>query len=407
MGFAVENHDYYCGSIVFPGTGDGEIGMFAHLDVVPEGEGWLAPPYSPYIKDGWLYGRGSSDNKGAAVTAFYAMRYLKESGVRPRHTLRLFLGCSEENGMYDIDYYLKRYRAPDFSIVPDASFSVCYSEKGILEVDFAAPLPAGMTEFHAGTASNAVAGNARATVKLDAECPDEPDPEKWPGVTLEQCDGMLCVKAEGKSAHAAFPEGSVNAAVLLADYLCSSGVLDAEGEKTLRFLSDHLDDHYGRHLGIACDGGPLGPLTVVAGMTRVSNGELRQNINIRYPAGMDSEKLIAGLTSEAAACGWTVRMVRHDPPAYVAPDSEFVQMLDGICKEELGDSFAPYTMGGGTYARKLPNAVGFGPGIRGQEKPGPAGHGGGHQPDECVWLEGLENAFRIYVKALQKLDGMF
>ena len=56
MGFATENHDYYCGSILMPGTAVGEIGMFAHLDIVPEGEGWIQPPYIPYIKDGWLYG---------------------------------------------------------------------------------------------------------------------------------------------------------------------------------------------------------------------------------------------------------------------------------------------------------------------------------------------------------------
>ena len=61
-------------------------------------------------------------------------------------------------------------------------------------------------------------------------------------------------------------------------------------------------------------------------------------------------------------------------------------------------------MGGGTYARKLPKAVAFGPGIRGQKKPGPEGHGGGHQPDECVKLEILENALDIYTEALQKID---
>ena len=120
MGFAAENHAYYCGSILMPGMTKSEIGMFAHLDVVPEGDGWLKPPYSPYIKDGWLYGRGSSDNKGPAVTALYAMRCLQESGVRLRHTVRLFLGCSEENGMSDIEYYLKHFPAPEYSFVPDA-----------------------------------------------------------------------------------------------------------------------------------------------------------------------------------------------------------------------------------------------------------------------------------------------
>ncbi|MGN1369451.1 MAG: M20/M25/M40 family metallo-hydrolase, partial [Aristaeellaceae bacterium] len=131
MGFDTENDDYTGGSILFRGTQAGEIGMFAHLDVVPEGEGWLHPPYSPYISDGWLYGRGSADDKGPAVVALYAMYCLKQMGYVPCRTIRLYLGCSEERGMRDIRAFLERHPAPDFSFTPDASFSVCYSEKGI------------------------------------------------------------------------------------------------------------------------------------------------------------------------------------------------------------------------------------------------------------------------------------
>lgn len=41
-GFTVVNHEYHCGSCVVPGTGEHpkRIGMFAHLDVVPLGDGW-------------------------------------------------------------------------------------------------------------------------------------------------------------------------------------------------------------------------------------------------------------------------------------------------------------------------------------------------------------------------------
>lgn len=65
MGFETENHDYRCGSILMPGRTGQEIGIFVHLDVVHEGNGWTTEPYKPVIKDGWLYGRGSADNQGA------------------------------------------------------------------------------------------------------------------------------------------------------------------------------------------------------------------------------------------------------------------------------------------------------------------------------------------------------
>ena len=61
-------------------------------------------------------------------------------------------------------------------------------------------------------------------------------------------------------------------------------------------------------------------------------------------------------------------------------------------------------LGGGTYARHLPRAAAFGPGIRGMKKPCEPGHGGGHQPDECINLDLLKKAFRAYVEAIMKID---
>ncbi len=406
MGFKTENHEYYCGSILMPGSEKGEIGMFSHLDVVPEGVGWINPPYIPYVSDGWLYGRGSSDNKGPAVTALYAMRCLQENGVRLRHTVRLFLGCSEENGMHDIAYYLDHFPAPDFSFTPDASFSVCYSEKGIMEADFTTPLPEEIIEFSAGTASNAVAGNAVALLKNMTGKIPEADPVLWPGITIKQDGSLLRVEAEGKSAHAAFPEGSENAAVMLAAFLCNCGLVSGKTCKILSFVSRCFKDYYGKALDISYEDEQLGRLTVIAGMTRTEKGMLRQNINIRYPAEADAERMERMLSAAAKAYGWKLSSVRNDPPSYVSPDSPLVQALDKACRDRLGPSFAPYTMGGGTYARRLPNAVAFGPGIRGQKKPGPDGHGGGHQPDECVRLQGLEDALYIYVQALLAVDQM-
>ena len=61
-------------------------------------------------------------------------------------------------------------------------------------------------------------------------------------------------------------------------------------------------------------------------------------------------------------------------------------------------------MGGGTYARKLTNAVGYGPGLTFQKKPCKEGHGKGHQPDECICIDNLINAIEIYIRAIEYLD---
>ena len=51
-------------------------------------------------------------------------------------------------------------------------------------------------------------------------------------------------------------------------------------------------------------------------------------------------------------------------------------------------------------------AVAAGFGLQGQKKPCPPGHGGGHQPDECVSLVNLENGIALYAKTLEDIDGL-
>lgn len=63
------------------GTTDRKILWVGHMDVVPEGkpESWTHPPYSGKItEDGMIYGRGSSDMKGACAAAMVSARILKE-----------------------------------------------------------------------------------------------------------------------------------------------------------------------------------------------------------------------------------------------------------------------------------------------------------------------------------------
>ena len=65
------------------GTTDRKILWVGHLDVVPEGkpEFWTHPPYSGKITDdGLIYGRGSSDMKGACAAAMVSARILNELG---------------------------------------------------------------------------------------------------------------------------------------------------------------------------------------------------------------------------------------------------------------------------------------------------------------------------------------
>ena len=62
-GMETTRHEDYCISITM-GSGEKEIGIWNHLDVVPAEGNWLYPPFAMQAKNGFLIGRGVQDNKG-------------------------------------------------------------------------------------------------------------------------------------------------------------------------------------------------------------------------------------------------------------------------------------------------------------------------------------------------------
>lgn len=405
-GLDTENHEYYCGSALLRGETERELGVFSHIDVVDEGEGWQSPPYEPVIKEGWIYARGSSDNKGPAVASLYALRYLKEHKIPLKHTIRLYYGCSEERGMEDIEYYVDNCSLPDFSFVPDASFAVCYAEKGILEGEFSRKLEGNVIAFHAGHATNAVAAAARAVVTGVTMEDVRGALSEGDEITIKEVNDGIEVSAEGKTAHAAFPEDSENAAVKLAAWLCRSSFTDANSKECLRFLAEAFAGYYGAGMGIDYEDDLSGKLTMIGGTTRTGAGEVIQSMNIRYPASIDQEWLIQTVSETGKRYGWMTKSLKNNVSHSVDPDDPKIHVMNEICNRIWGREFKPYAMGGGTYARKLPNAVAYGPGILDQKKPGWPDHGKGHQPDECVCIENMMKAAEIYIEALIALDGL-
>ena len=105
-GLRTENVDYYCG-FGETGSGDKLIGILAHLDVVPAGEGWNTDPFVMVEKDGFVYGRGVSDDKGGAVASMYALKYLIDEKYPLKKRVRLILGCNEETGSACIAHYVE------------------------------------------------------------------------------------------------------------------------------------------------------------------------------------------------------------------------------------------------------------------------------------------------------------
>lgn len=382
-GFRWENHDWHCISISY-GSGEKQLGIWGHLDVVAvDPPDWrFTQPFTCVQIQDFLFGRGTQDNKGPDIGSLYLLRYLKEQGIVPPFEIRLIYGCCEETSMRDVDAYLAMEKAPDLSFVPDCGFPVCYGEKGFLELELiSGPLSQAVTELTGGQAINAIPGKGRAVI------------------------GGEAVAAEGIAGHSAYPEGTVNAFGILAEKCLKKPDLSETDRAAFRFLAAAGADSYGRALGVARSDEPSGDMTCAPTLLTMEDGRMKVSMNIRYPITIDGKIIASDLEKAAAAYGMCLTVKRDTAPNREDPKGAWVQFLSRVFADVTGKWEDPYVMGGGTYARRIPNAVGFGPGLpKDMSSLGlPKGHGECHQSDESQCIDTLFQAWKIYMCTLLRL----
>ncbi len=113
-----------------PGESEEAIAVLGHLDVVPAGDNWATPPFTATRVGDQIFARGTSDDKGPALAALYAMNAIKAAGIPLKKSIRLILGCDEESDWEDMAYYCAHAEMPEVGFSPDASFPIINTEKG-------------------------------------------------------------------------------------------------------------------------------------------------------------------------------------------------------------------------------------------------------------------------------------
>lgn len=141
-GLYTENWENYVGIIQLNDSKERKLEILAHLDVVPEGKGWtVTEPFVMKEVDGNVYGRGTADDKGPALAAIYALRAIKELGIALNENVRVVVGCDEECGSSDLEYYWTRTSPAEMSFSPDADYPLINLEKGHFGVKIRGKLP--------------------------------------------------------------------------------------------------------------------------------------------------------------------------------------------------------------------------------------------------------------------------
>ncbi len=403
-GFTSEYADYYGGRVMHKGEiGDKTVGLWGHLDIVPHGDDWVFPKYEMTNTGKFLVGRGVSDNKNACIQDLYAIKCLRDLGVKLKNNYAVYVGWAEETGMSDIKHIIDKFGYPDFSIVTDAAFPVCHGEKGIFTGTLTCDkLSDEILDINAGLVSNSLPAAAYIIMnKKASELPALPDT-----VTVEDLGDTVKLSAKGIACHAAFPERGLNAIGVLLAPLLKNNVFNENDSKYFKFLHALGSTYDGSALNIAYSDEESGPLTCVASVARKDGKNFTISLNIRYSVTIDDENMISTLTKTAGENGFVLTESDNSKPYYIPVDTWYIKDMMRIYKEMTDDDAPSYVMGGGTYARKLKNAVGFGPGMPTDksELNLPEGHGAGHMADEAISIENFIKTAVIYTLALFEID---
>ena len=388
------------------GQGEELFGILGHVDVVPVVEAdCTSHPFKPEIRDGKIFARGSLDDKGPTMAAYYAVKLLDKLGVKWNKRVRVIIGSDEETGFRCVEAYFKHEEQPASGFTPDAMFPLVYAEKARATFDHKLKfvLEDGnynykLVKFNGGQVLNMVIASAKA--ELVGEVSDIK--EKFENfLAQEKLDGEVTVEdtikltLKGKAAHGSTPQYGINGATKLAEFLSTLG-LDNNGKNFVNYIVEKLaNDPFGEKLGIDYSDNEMGEATYNYG---ILDYDLEKKVGIvstdcRHPMKFDLVARLNGVKVDNIDIEVTSTKEAH----YVPKDDELVTTLMDVYRKHTGDTKNDaFVLGGGTYARCLKKGVAFGLLFPGKEDTM-------HQANEYLEVEDLLLATAIYAEGIYKL----
>ena len=388
------------------GQGEELFGILGHVDVVPVVEAdWTSHPFKPEIRDGKIFARGSLDDKGPTMAAYYAVKLLDKLGVKWNKRVRVIIGSDEETGFRCVEAYFKHEEQPASGFTPDAMFPLVYAEKARATFDHKLKFVLEdenynykLVKFNGGQVLNMVIASAKA--ELVGEVSDIK--EKFENfLAQEKLDGEVTVEdtikltLKGKAAHGSTPQYGINGATKLAEFLSTLG-LDNNGKNFVNYIVEKLaNDPFGEKLGIDYSDNEMGEATYNYG---ILDYDLEKKVGIvstdcRHPMKFDLVARLNGVKVDNIDIEVTSTKEAH----YVPKDDELVTTLMDVYRKHTGDTKNDaFVLGGGTYARCLKKGIAFGLLFPGKEDTM-------HQANEYLEVEDLLLATAIYAEGIYKL----
>jgi len=155
--------------------------IYGHYDVQPAEplEEWETPPFEPVIRDGRVFARGSTDNKGQILAHILGLGEILARGEKLPVNVIFLIEGEEEIGSEHLESFLKKHRAEfacDIVVISDTGMAahayptLTYALRGICALEFIVRGPS--HDLHSGVFGGAVMNPATAAARLVASLHD-------------------------------------------------------------------------------------------------------------------------------------------------------------------------------------------------------------------------------------------
>lgn len=164
--------------------------IYNHYDVQPVDplHLWDSPPFEPTLKDGKVYARGASDNKGQCLYVLQALKMALQTNSKLPLNIKLLIEGEEEVGSSSLAKILKEKQQAiqaDYLFVVDTSIphpnqpAVTLGARGITHTSFT--IKGSNTDLHSGSHGGIVMNPLHALVKILASLRDDQGKVTLPG----------------------------------------------------------------------------------------------------------------------------------------------------------------------------------------------------------------------------------
>ncbi|WP_125152482.1 dipeptidase PepV [Clostridium rectalis] len=407
LGFKTKNLDGYVGYAEY-GEGEDYIGVLGHLDVVPEGDGWVYPPYEAEIHHGKIYGRGALDDKGPIMAALYGLKAIKDLNLPLSKKVRIIFGTNEETGSKEMEYYLKKEKPPVAGFTPDAEYPLIYAEKGITSFDLVRKLESLGTDeifikyINGGQRVNMVPDYCESGIVVKEKDTVIKALEKFKqssefNLTAHIKSDMVVIKSIGVSAHGSLPHLGKNAIMQMFKFLATLPIKDSDIYKFIEFFNQYVGfECDGKSFGVALSDEESGKLSFNIGTIEMNEEKINLGLNLRYPVTYTFEDVLNPLKETLKNTGIEIDNMSHQKPLYFSKDHDLVKTLINVYNDQTGKRGEPLAIGGGTYAKEMPNILAFGPIFPGKPDLD-------HQANEYIEIDDLIMNSKIYAHAIYEL----